>query len=159
MCKNKPLREVAYEGDNMTANTNVRTAAVTWKGEGLAFTAEVGSGYSFDMDGKASEQAGSPMEVFLAGVAGCTAMDVVSILQKMRQAITGVRVSISGIRASDHPRVYTQATLHYTISGQDIDPDAVTRAIKLSKENYCSASIMFARAGVEIGTDFTIEAE
>jgi putative redox protein len=158
MCINKPLREVAYEGDNMTANTNVRTAAVTWKGEGLAFTAEVGSGYSFDMDGKASEQAGSPMEVFLAGVAGCTAMDVVSILQKMRQAITGVRVSISGIRASDHPRVYTQATLHYTISGQDIDPDAVTRAIKLSKENYCSASIMFARAGVEIATDFTIEA-
>jgi putative redox protein len=143
----------------MTANTNVRTAAVTWTGEGLAFTAEVGSGYSFDMDGKAGGHAGSPMELLLAGVAGCTAMDVVSILQKMRQAITGVRVAISGTRAGDHPQVYTQATLHYTISGQDIDPDAVTRAIKLSQENYCSASIMFARAGVVIETDFTIANE
>jgi putative redox protein len=139
-------------------NPDTKTAAVTWQGEGLAFTAEVGSGYTFDMNGKAGEHGGSPMELLLAGVAGCTAMDVVSILQKMRQPITGVQVTIEGTRAADHPRVYTQATLHYTITGQDIDPNAVDRAIKLSQENYCSASIMFTRAGVEIGTDFTIEA-
>jgi putative redox protein len=142
----------------MTTNPDIKTAAVTWQGEGLAFTAEVGSGYTFTMDAKAGEQGGSPMEFLLAGVAGCTAVDVVSILQKMRQPVSGVQVTIEGTRADDHPRVYTQATLHYTIRGQDIDPDAVARAIKLSKENYCSASIMFARAGVEIATDFTIEA-
>jgi len=141
----------------MTTNPDIKTAAVTWQGKGLAFTAEVGSGYTFTMDAKAGEQGGSPMELLLAGVAGCTAVDVVSILQKMRQPVTGVQVTIEGRRADDHPRVYTQATLHYTISG-DVEPDAVTRAIKLSKENYCSASIMFAHAGVEITTDFTIEA-
>jgi putative redox protein len=140
----------------MTTNPDIKTATVTWQGEGLAFTAEVGSGYTFVMDSKAGEHAGSPMELLLAGVAGCTAMDVVSILQKMRQPLTGVQVTISGTRAADHPRVYTQATIHYTISGQDVDPDAVSRAIKLSKENYCSASIIFARAGVDIETDFTI---
>jgi putative redox protein len=147
----------SFKGDNMIAQTNIRTAAVTWQGEGLAFTAEVGSGYTFAMDAKAGEQGGSPMEFLLAGVAGCTAADVVSILQKMRQPISHVQVAINGKRADDHPRVYTHAALHYTVKGQDIDPDAVARAIALSKEKYCSASSMFARAGVEITTDFTVE--
>ena len=141
----------------MTTKKDGNTATVTWQGDGLAFAAEVGSGYTFTMDGKAGEQGGSPMELLLAGVAGCTAIDVVMMLQKMRQPVRGVQVSITGLRADDHPRVYTQATLHYTISGA-VDADAVTRAIKLSKEKYCSASIMFAQSGVEIETDFTIEA-
>jgi putative redox protein len=147
-----------FIGDNMTINPDTKTAAVTWQGEGLTFTAEVGSGYTFVMDSKAGEQGGSPMEFLLASVAGCTAMDVVSILQKMRQAVSGVQVTISGTRASNHPRVYTQAMIHFTISGHDVAADAVARAIKLSQENYCSASILFARAGVTIETDFTIEA-
>ncbi len=141
----------------MTTTPDIKTAAVTWQGEGLAFTAEVGSGYTFTMAAQAGEQGGSPMELLLAGVAGCTAIDVVMMLQKMRQPVAGVQVTINGTRADSHPRVYTQATLHYTIRGE-VDPDSVRRAIKLSKEKYCSASIMFAEAGVEIATDFTIEA-
>jgi putative redox protein len=141
----------------MTTNPDMKTATVTWQGEGLAFAAEVSSGYKFTMDAKAGEQGGSPMELLLAGVAGCTAIDVVMMLQKMREPVSGVQVTIEGTRADDHPRVYTQATLHYAIRGE-VNPDSVVRAIKLSKEKYCSASIMFAQAGVPIETDFTIEA-
>jgi len=135
-----------------------KRAHVTWKGTNLDFRATMGSGYQVDLSSNASEAAGSPMEMLLAGVAGCTAVDVVSILQKMRQAVQGLEVSIEADRADTPPKVYTNARLHYTVHGSDVDPTAVAKAIQLSKEKYCSASVMFERAGVDFEVDFDIVA-
>ncbi len=132
-----------------------KTARAIWKGEDLEFHGVVGSGYEFEMSSDAGVHGGSPMEIFLAGVAGCTAVDIVLILKKMRKEITGVEVEIIGTRADEIPQVYTDAELHYTITG-DVDAKSVEDAIKLTKEKYCSASIMFAAAGVEFKTSYEI---
>ncbi|HEX6385820.1 MAG TPA: OsmC family protein [Anaerolineae bacterium] len=134
-----------------------KTARIVWKGTELNFQGTLGSGYAFDLSSQASPAAGSPMEFLLAAVAGCTAVDVVSTLRKMRQPLDGLVVEISGVRADDHPRVYTEATIVYVVRGNSIDPQAVEKAIKLSKEKYCSASAMFERAGVVLETDYRIE--
>ncbi len=135
-----------------------KTAVVTWKGEGLNFQGLLGSGYQFDMSGQASAaNGGSAMEFLLAGVAGCTAIDVVHMLRKMRQPFSHLRVEISGTRATEHPMVYTDVEIVYIISGNGVDPQAVARAITLSQETYCSASIMFKRAGTNVTTSFRIE--
>ncbi len=136
----------------------VKHARVVWSGEGLKFTAQAGTGYSFAMQAPADEHGATPMEYLLAGVAGCTAMDVVSILQKKRQKITGVEVQISGTQAETPPNVYTEATITYIVRGEDVDPEAVARAIELSETKYCSASAMFQRAGTQITTRYLIEA-
>ena len=136
--------------------SNVKTARVEWLGD-LKFSAQFGSGFETMMNGRADEEAGSPMEFLLGGVAGCTAIDVVSTLQKMRQTIHDVSVEIKGTRADSYPMVYTKAELTYIIKGENVSEDAVERAIKLSKEKYCSASIMFQRAGVEFSISYQIE--
>ncbi|MCA9973960.1 MAG: OsmC family protein [Anaerolineales bacterium] len=136
----------------------IKTAVVTWKGTELDFHAELGSGYAFDTTARAgAEMGGGPMEFLLAGVAGCTAIDVVSTLRKMRQPLTGLRVEISGERAPDYPMVYTHVTITYVIQGADVEAKAVERAISLSKETYCSASVMFERAGATMETSYRIE--
>lgn len=134
-----------------------KTAVVTWKGENLQFRGVLGSGYEFDVSGQASpENGGGAMEFLLAGVAGCTAMDIVHVLRKMRQEFSGLQVEISGIRAADYPMVYTDVEIMYVVTGKNVDPAAVERAIGLSKETYCSASIMFERAGVAMKTAYRI---
>lgn len=136
-----------------------KTARVTWKGENLNFAAEVGSGYQLDLSSQSGpENGGSPMELLLAGVAGCTAMDVVHVLRKKRQPFTGVEVAITGVRAQDYPQVYTDLMLTYIVSGEGVTPKAVEQAIALSQETYCSASIMFKQAGVNIHTQYEIKA-
>jgi putative redox protein len=137
--------------------SNIKTAHVSWTGNELQFEAVFGSGYKTIMSGQADEIAGSPMEFLLGGVAGCTAIDVVSTLNKMRQVISSVEVKISGKRADDYPMVYTEVELLYIIRGEDVSSDAVERAINLSKEKYCSASIMFQRAGVTFSIAHQIE--
>ena len=136
--------------------SNTKTAKATWKGEDLEFHGELGSGYEFDMSSKPGAHGGSPMELLLAGVAGCTAVDVVSILKKKRQDVVGVTVEISGERAGDHPMVYTKAHLIYNIRG-DVDDKAVEDAIRLSKTKYCSASIMFKNSGTDVTHEYRIE--
>ncbi len=84
-----------------------------------------------------------PMQLIGLGIAGCTAMDVISILEKKRQAITAFEVEIHGDQAEDHPRVFTRLQIHYLISGEDVDVKAVERAIELSKTKYCPAQAMF----------------
>ena len=135
---------------------NLKTTTVSWTGDGLNFQATLGSGYEFAMGSPAGPQGGSPMEFLLAGVAGCTAVDVVSILRKMRQPIRQVTVEIQGARADAHPKVYTEITLVYVIHG-DVPVTAVERAITLSQESYCSASIMCKRAGATLHTTYRIE--
>lgn len=135
------------------------SAKVVWKGSDLNFVGSVGSGYVFDVGAGADRIGGGPMEFLLAGVAGCTAIDVVMILKKQRQQISGVEVEAVGTRADEQPAVYTAVELTYVVRGQDISPDAVARAIELSEEKYCSASIMFRRAGVAITSTYRIEEE
>ena len=134
------------------------TARLVWKGENLHFRGQVGSGYEFDVSGQSGpETGGSAMEYLLAGVAGCTAMDVVHVLRKKRQAISGVEIEISGLRADEIPAVYTEVDILYIVRGQNVAASAVEQAIELSQTKYCSASIMFKNAGVTVRTDYRIE--
>ena len=96
-------------------------------------------------DGQAAEGA-SPMELLLMGTAGCTALDVMSILQKKRQDVTAFEIQMHATRADEHPRVFTHITMEYIVTGRNIDPDAVKRAIDLSLEKYCSAHAMMSKA-------------
>lgn len=134
---------------------------VRWVGNdaGMSFVAETGSGHAVVMDG-APEAGGRnlgprPMEMLLAGTGGCSAFDVVLILKKGRQAVTGCEVSLKAERAETDPKVFTQIHFHYRVSGKQLKPDAVARAIELSKDKYCSASIMMAETA-NITYDFEI---
>jgi putative redox protein len=135
---------------------NTKTGRVEWR-DGMNFHAMGGSGYEFDFSGSSPEQGGSPMEMAMLTAAGCSAMDVISILQKKRQNVTGFAIEISGERAESHPMVYTEMSLTYVVKGQDVDPEAVARAIELSMTKYCSVSIMFKQAGIKFNTDYRIE--
>jgi putative redox protein len=134
-----------------------KQASAVWRGEGLEFQGQTGNGYSFAMRSPSSTEGGSPMEFLLAGVAGCTGMDVISVLHKKRQEVHGLEVKVEGTQAGGTPNVFTAATITYIIQGKEIDPAAVEHAIELSKTKYCSASIMFERAGVEVTTAYLIE--
>jgi putative redox protein len=116
---------------------------------GASFVGESGSGHAVVIDG-APEHGGRnlgmrPMETFLTGAAACTAFDVVSILKKGRHAVTDVVVTVEGERALEAPRVFTALHYVYTVAGHALDPKQVERAVKLSKEKYCSATIMLAK--------------
>ena len=114
--------------------------------EGMAFMGEAGSGHAVVMDG-APEYGGRnigirPMEMLLIGLAGCTAFDVVQILRKGREPVTGCEVEVEAERADSDPKVFTKIHLVYRVTGPGISPVKVERAVTLSKEKYCSASIM-----------------
>jgi putative redox protein len=113
-------------------------AHLHWK-EGLYFTADAGSGATVITDGKAGGEGASPMELVLIGAAGCTAVDVVAILEKKRIQLTGLEVRVSGERAYDHPRRFTKIRIDYVIRGAEISQKAVEQAITLSETKYCSA--------------------
>ncbi len=117
-------------------------ATVNWI-SGMKFEAVTPGGYRFTIDGKRQEGVGA-MDLLLHGLAGCTAVDVVLILQKQRQPVEGVTVNVSGERASEHPKVYTKIHIEYIIKG-DVKPDKVERAIQLSEEKFCSASAMLGK--------------
>src|SRR5690606_25399148 len=125
----------------------------------MHFTAVANSGYVVHVDTKAPEgqvsRGASPMELLMISLAGCTAMDVISILRKKRQNVTGFEVRIHGDRATDHPKVFTDFELEYVVSGVDVDPAAVERSIQLSTETYCSAHAMLEKAA-SIRTRYTI---
>ncbi len=118
------------------------TATVNWV-DGMKFDAVSQEGYSFTIDGKRQEGVGA-MDLLLFGLAGCTAVDVVLILQKQRQPVQNLTVNVSGERASEHPKVYTKIHIEYIVSG-DLKPEKVERAIKLSEEKFCSASAMLGK--------------
>lgn len=117
--------------------------------EGVSFVGESGSGHTVVLDG-APEGGGRnvgmrPMEMLLTGAAACTAYDVVTILRKGRHAVTDVAVTIEGTRAATTPRVFTALHYVYRVAGHDLDRRAVERAVDLSKEKYCSATLMLAK--------------
>ena len=122
-------------------------ARIKWT-EGMSFVGETGSGHALVIDG-APEHGGRnlgprPMELVLAGAAACTAFDVVLILKKARQPVADCVVEAEADRAAVEPKVFTRIRLAYTIAGRGLDPRQVERAVKLSKEKYCSATIMLA---------------
>ena len=116
---------------------------------GMGFVAETGSGHLLTMDGAPDgggrNLAPRPMEVMLAGAGGCTAYDVVLILKRGRHAVSGCRVRLSAERAAADPKVFTRINLHFIVTGRSLPPTAVARAIELSHERYCSATIMLAK--------------
>jgi len=134
-------------------------ATVTWL-DGRAFVGESGSGHAVVMDG-APDAGGRnigvrPMEMLLIGVGGCSAFDVVSILEKARQKVTDCRVELTAERADAIPAVFTKIHLQFKVSGTDLNVQQVERAVKLSADKYCSASIMLRAAGVEVTHGFDI---
>lgn len=134
-------------------------ATVSWL-DGRAFVGESGSGHAVVMDGP-PDQGGRnigirPMEMLLIGTGGCSAYDVIEILEKARQKVTDCRVELSAERADAIPAVFTRIHLHFVVSGIDLKPAQVERAVKLSADKYCSASIMLGAAGVAMTHDFEI---
>jgi len=116
---------------------------------GMAFVAETGSGHLLTMDGSPDgggrNLAPRPMETVLAGTGGCTAYDVVLILKRGRHDVTGCRVKVSAERAAADPKVFTRIHMHFIVSGRGLKAEAVGRAVALSHEKYCSASVMLAK--------------
>lgn len=125
----------------------------------MAFTAISDSGHTVIMDASpevGGENRGSrPMELILMGLGGCSSIDVVMILEKARQEITGCKVVINAERADTDPKVYTRIHVHFIISGNNLNRDRVARAIELSAEKYCSVSIMLGKTA-SIEHDFEI---
>ncbi|MEO6563400.1 MAG: OsmC family protein [Nitrosospira sp.] len=133
-------------------------ARIEWK-DGMSFLGESGSGHSVLMDGP-PEAGGKnlgprPMEMVLMGTGGCAAFDVVLILKKSRQDISDCMVEIEAERAMEEPKVFTRIHFHFIVTGKQLKPAQVERAINLSAEKYCSASIMLAKTA-ELTHDFEI---
>lgn len=123
---------------------------INWMGvDGMSFVAQTGSGHMLAMDG-APEGGGHnlaprPMETVLAGTGGCTAYDVVLILKRGRHDVRGCQVQLKAERAATEPKVFTSIHMHFVVSGRALDRAAVERAVALSHEKYCSASIMLGK--------------
>jgi putative redox protein len=133
-------------------------AQVKWI-DGVSFVGESQSGHALVMDG-AVEAGGRnigmrPMELLLIGMGGCSSFDVVTILKKARQPITDCVAELSAERADDIPKVFTKIHVHYVVTGKGLNPAQVERAIKLSADKYCSASVMLGKTA-EITHDFEI---
>ncbi len=128
-------------------------ATVKWVDNAM-FLGESGSGHAVVMDGPEDHGGRNmgvrPMEMLLLGLGGCTNFDVMSILQKQRQAVLGCVANIEAERADAVPSVFTRIHVHFVVTGQQLKPALVERAVKLSAEKYCSASIMLEQSGVEI---------
>jgi len=117
---------------------------VIWK-DGLRFTGSAAAAFELPLDGNAG--AGfSPLELLAIGLAGCTAMDVISILGKKKQDVTAFHVTVQAAQQTEHPRVFTTAKIIYLVTGHNIDESAVQRAIELSTLKYCPAQAMLSKA-------------
>ena len=118
---------------------------VTWKGK-MAFEGLAEEGYELPLDttveSGGENQGFRPMELLILGLAGCTGMDVISILQKKKQVVSGFEVKVRGDLAPDHPKVFTHIVVEYIVRGPHIDPVAVERAVELSVTKYCPANAM-----------------
>jgi putative redox protein len=132
---------------------------VRWSGEGMSFLAETGSNHLVTMDG-APEGGGRnlaprPMEVVLVGTGGCSAYDVVVILKKSGQEVTGCEVKLTAERAATDPKVFTKIHMHWVVRGRGLKRNLVEHAVRLSHEKYCSATAMLTKTA-EITRDFEV---
>jgi putative redox protein len=131
----------------------------------MSFLAQTGSGHSIMMDGAPNAEqpalsganlAARPMELLLAGAGGCSAFDVVLMLQRGRHAVHGCSVKITADRADTPPQVFTKIHMHFTVTGKNLPSTAVERAVQMSHEKYCSATIMLGKTA-EISTSFEVQ--
>ncbi len=134
-------------------------ATVKWV-DGVMFVGESGSGHAVVMDGPPDlggrNMGIRPMEMLLIGVGGCSSFDVVQILQKGRADLVGCVAELTAERVDAVPAVFSKIHVHFVVSGRDLKPAVVERAVKLSAEKYCSAAIMLGSAGVEMTHDFEV---
>ncbi|QJQ94776.1 MULTISPECIES: OsmC family protein [Halomonadaceae] len=134
-------------------------ASVKWT-DGRQFVAESGSGHSVVIDGPPDHGGRNtgprPMEMLLMGLGACTSFDVLEILEKSRAPVSDCVATIEAERADSVPSVFTKIHVHFTVAGRGLKEAQVKRAVSLSAEKYCSASIMLAKGGVEITHDYTI---
>ncbi|HHQ2716402.1 TPA: OsmC family protein [Pseudomonas aeruginosa] len=134
-------------------------ARIQWAGEAM-FLGESGSGHLVVMDGPPDHGGRNlgvrPMEMVLIGLGGCTNFDVVSILKKARQPVESCEAFLEAERADEEPKVFTKIHVHFVVKGRGLKEAQVKRAVELSAEKYCSASIMLGRGGVEITHDYEI---
>lgn len=134
-------------------------ARIKWL-EDVSFVAQSGSGHAVVMDGPpelgGKNLGARPMEMVLMGLGGCTAFDVMMILKKSRQDVTDCVVELSAERAETDPKVFTRIHVHFIVTGRELKEPRVQKAVELSAEKYCSASIMLGNAGVEITHDYEI---
>lgn len=135
-------------------------ATVKWM-DGAMFVGESGSGHAVVMDGPPDlggrNLGPRPLEMLLLGTGGCAMYDVISMLKKARQDVQSCRVEIQAERADAVPAVFTRLNMHFVVSGAELKENQVKRAVELSAEKYCSASIMLEAAGVEVTHSFAIE--
>lgn len=133
---------------------------IDW-GDDAKFIGTSGSGHTLVMDGPpdhgGQNQGPRPMEMLLLGLGGCTSFDVMSILKKSRQDVTDCRAKITAERADEVPSVFTHIKIHFIVTGNKLKQNLVERAVTLSAEKYCSASIMLEKAGVEIEHSFEVQ--
>ena len=133
--------------------------SIDWGGE-AKFVGNTESDHSITMDGPpdhgGKNQGPRPMEMLLLGLGGCTSFDVMSILQKSRQDVTGCRAEIQAERADEVPSVFTTINIHFVVTGNKLKDNLVKRAVSLSAEKYCSASIMLEKGGVKINHSYEI---
>lgn len=122
---------------------------LNWKNK-MTFQGAADSGFQQTMDSDASaggeNSAARPMEFIALGLAGCTAMDVISILQKKKQAVSDFQIKLHVERTDEHPKVFTSAVIEYLVTGEDINEESVLRAIQLSADKYCPAQAMLSKA-------------
>ncbi len=134
-------------------------AKVKWVDNAM-FLGESGSGHSVVMDGPESlggrNMGIRPMEMLLIGMGGCASFDVMSILKKSRQDVTACHAELGAERADAVPAVFTAINIHFVVKGQNLKEKQVKRAVELSAEKYCSASIMLGKGGVEISHSYEI---
>ena len=133
-------------------------AEVKWVEE-LKFVAESGTGHSVVLDTPDSDKGPSPMEMLPTVMKGCTSIDVISILKKARQTVRDCLVQIEAEREDDYPRIFRKIHLHFILSGTNLSEHQVQRAIQLSQETYCAASIIMGYSGAEVTHSYKIMAE
>jgi len=128
----------------------LKTSTARFSGPGMRFTARTGSGHEIVLDDGEGNAGPRPVEMLLVGQAGCTGMDVMSILQKKRQVVTSYEVAVSADQREGQPAIYTRADVVHTVAGPAIDEASVRRAIELSATKYCSVAAMLSAGTVEI---------
>lgn len=133
------------------------TVHCTWAGEGLGFDSLINN-VNVHLDGDHEKGLITPKKLTLLSLAGCTAMDVISLVQKMQQEVTYFDVAVEAPLTDEHPRHYTEMKIIYTLRGRGLDPEKVNKAVKLSKEKYCGVSALLAKA-VPITFEVVIEEE
>jgi putative redox protein len=134
----------------------IKTSTARYDGTGLQFTVRTGSGHEIVLDDSAGNAGPRPVEMLLVGQAGCTGMDVLSILQKKRQVVTRYEVSVAAEQREGQPAVYTRADVMHVVEGPAVDEAAVRRAIELSATRYCSVAAMLSAGTVEMHHGYRI---